>query len=66
MAGCVSGCSNRIGVVVVADVAAAGRWDRPAGVCAGVGGYRSQPSDAVSRLVPQQTRIYGYFCRVFG
>ncbi len=53
MAGGVSGCYKRATVAVVAEVAAAGRLHRPAGVCAGAGGYWSQPSDAVSRLVPQ-------------
>lgn len=62
----VSGCCHRSAVAVVAGVAAAGRRDRPAGVCTGARGYRSQPSDAVSRLVPRQTRICCDVCRFFG
>lgn len=46
--------------------AAAGRRHRPAGLCSGARGYRPQSSDAVSRLVPQQTRICCDICRFFG
>ena len=57
MSGGVSDSCNRASVAVVVEVTAAGRRVRPAGVCAGTGGHRSQSSDAVSRLVPQQTPL---------
>lgn len=60
-----SGCCGRNPVDVSAEAAAAGRRFGPAGVRAGVGGHRTQSSDAVSRLVPRQTRIPGHVCRVF-
>lgn len=62
----VSDARRRVGVAPGAGAAAPGRRDRAAGVRAGAGGHRSQPSDAVSRLVPQQARIHGHFCRLFG
>ena len=65
VSGCLSDCRRRAVVAVVAEAAAAGRGHGAAGVRVGVGGRRSQSSDAVSRLVPQQTRISRHLCWVF-
>lgn len=48
---------HRDGVALVAEAAPADRGNEPASVRPGAGRHRSQPSDALSLLVPQQTRL---------
>lgn len=65
MSGGVSDAARRPAAAVGPAAAAAGRRDGPAGVRAGPRGHRTEPPHAVSRSVPEQTRIPGFLRGIF-